>query len=368
MKREGLARIEQRRGLGGLAVAVRRMPVFHDVETAQALLELAVARRRGSWEECRTLAKLALFVARHLPPGPERSALLARAWAEVGNSLRAEREDYRGAEKCFRNAERHSHRGENPRMRAEVLSLEASWLAEVNRFEEAESAVSRARALCRSHGWAERDLHLLVQQGYLLARAEQVVRAERVIAEAAARLRRKPQPALLVSNYQSLIWNTLNAAAQAETWERWRAFLDRAGEAIEAARGVFDAHATQLERIKLDWLSGRLLAWRGHSRDATLILQGAMDRFTAIQQPHHAALAGLDLCLELLRRGEVERLRATALACLRVCQVKGMPEDILAAFRLVQAGQDLAAAERTLKAALEKLGAPEARRPLRVAL
>ncbi|HEX4963715.1 MAG TPA: tetratricopeptide repeat protein [Thermoanaerobaculia bacterium] len=206
------------------------------------------------------------------------------AWAYLAETGRVQA-DLRSAESSMTAARRllAGVRGEPCRLRAELLTLQASLRAYGGRFEEALGLLNRAATIYRRTG----DRHLLgrtlLKKGTVLGNAGQPGAATRLIRRSMDLIDAPREPRLLVCATHNFIW-----------------FLNESGRTTEAAASLQGArrlykHAGDRRHLgRLRWLEGKLSPRLDAAEGA---LSEARDELAREGLHYEAALASMDLAL-----------------------------------------------------------------------
>ncbi|HYX23533.1 MAG TPA: tetratricopeptide repeat protein [Thermoanaerobaculia bacterium] len=214
----------------------------------------------------------------------------AMAWAYL-DGTRQVQADLRSAESSMAAAGRllaaqpgHSGRsGQPPRLRAELLTLQASLRAYGGRFEEALGLLNRAATIYRRAG----DRHLLgrtlLKKGTVLGNAGRPDLAVRLIRRSMDLIDPPREPRLMVCATHNFIW-FLNESG-------------RAGEAsasLQGARRLYRQAGDRRHLGRLRWLEGKLAPRLDGAEGA---LSEARDELAREGLSYEAALAAMDLAV-----------------------------------------------------------------------
>lgn len=139
--------------------------------------------------------------------------------------------------------------------------------------------------------------------------------------------------------------------------------LGRHHEAEPALAGLRTLAATldnQLDLLRVDWLSGRVVAGLGHADEACAVLQDVLREFADRHMGFDAALAGLELAVLHLEAGRTAEVRELAEGMAWIFAAQDIDREALAALRLFceAARQERASAvqARAVLAALDAAG------------
>lgn len=293
-------------GLGRLKI--EEVGGLHRRLWVEILLRCSFAERYRHPQRMLELAEMARDQAEALEEESYGPALVAderaRAWAELANAYRVNDDLNAGEKALLRAFELLSEGSGDPLVAARVGDLTASLYADQSRFEDAFAALDRVIGIYQRVG----DLHLagkaLIQKGIFTRQSGDAAGALTYLQAGMARLDPARDPQLAASAGQSLI------AAQ----------VDR-GDYNLAARtllksGLREAFAEEpLNRVKVRWLEGQILAGLGNFPRAAAAFAEARIGFLSHGKDYDAALAGLDLAAIWLELGHP-------------AEVKGLAQDV----------------------------------------
>jgi tetratricopeptide (TPR) repeat protein len=320
------------------------------------LARIHVGRRFMSWGLCELLvrkscqaapdqaaeavhhADLAVHVADLIPGGDPFEEqwvyqLRGLAWAGLGNARRVVG-DLPAAEKGFEMADswwEAGTRGAGDVLGYEpvLLDLKASLRMAQRRFPEAIKLLDRAVALFLDGQPEHRDPHLagkclisraavLIEQG----ESESVIQA---LKKANGLIDPDRDPRLLLCIRHNLVDN-----------------LSKLGRHTEAAALLPDvqtlaaAQGSTLDRLRLNWVAGRIAAGLGDYDQARRLLTEVRQTFLADGNAYEAALATLDLVIPDLKEGKTAAVRRLADEMVTVFRTHNVSREALAALLLFQ--------------------------------
>ena len=144
----------------------------HTHAVCNGLIELARSQRTRDAHETRRLAQLAVLVAERISPDAAGDAP-ARAWAELGNSLRICCDLSAAGEALSRASHLAEECGLDPLAEAEILSFWASLETYQRNFDDALRFIQQATALNQLYGDPVSQAKLLLQAAMILAKRDQ---------------------------------------------------------------------------------------------------------------------------------------------------------------------------------------------------
>ena len=257
-----------------------------------ALCELLLQKSRQlaleSPEQARRAMDLAAAAAEQLDldvyGAPVVQDARASAWAYLNGRQRVVA-DLRSAETSMATAGRllAAGRRQQPRVRAELLTLQASLRAYGGRFEEALGLLNRAATLYRREG----DRHLLgrtlLKKGTVLGNAGRPDIAVRLIRHSMDLIDPPREPRLMVCATHNYIW-FLNESGRA----------GEAASSLQSTRRLYRQAGDRQQLGRLRWLEGKLAPRLDGAEGA---LSDARDELAKEGLSYEAALAAMDLAL-----------------------------------------------------------------------
>ena len=293
--------------LEGLPAAARREaveedPRHHTWALVELLRERSFAEGPEHPERSLELARLAVAAAGRIPEGAEaqplRADLRALAAAQLGNAERVAG-DLRAAEAAFRAAREQLDRGTgDPLPEARLLSFLASLRRDQSRYGEAVELARRAAARYRRAGDRHGVGRTLIQLATLHALRDEPDRACRRLDEALGLLDPKAEPRLIFAARH-------NSASYLERLGR----LDEAAAELEEARPLARA---ALDRLRLDWLAGRIALARGETEAGERGLLAVREAFVARGLAYETAQVSLELAALYAEQGRTADQRRLA--------------------------------------------------------
>ena len=282
--------------------AVEAEPRHHTWALVELLREHSFAEGPEQPERSLELARLAVTAAGRIPEGAEaqplRADLRALAAAQLGNAERVAG-DLRAAEAAFRAAREQLGRGTgDPLAEARVLSLLASLRRDQSRYEEAVELAKRAAARYRRANDRHGVGRTLIQVATLHALRDEPDRACRRLDEALTLLDPNAEPRLLFAAHH-------NRASYLERLGR----LDEAAAELEQARPLARA---ALDRLRLDWLAGRIAVARGEAKAGERDLLAVREEFVARGLAYETAQVSLELAALYAEQGRAADQRRLA--------------------------------------------------------
>jgi tetratricopeptide (TPR) repeat protein len=227
-----------------------------------------------------------------------------------------------------------------------LLSLKAPLRTIQRRFPEALKLLDQAVDLFL-HGQPEhRDLHLagrsLISKAYVLIEMGSPEAAIEVLRKAGGLIDPERDPRLGLCIQHNLVDNLSKIGRHAE-----------AADLLPSLRDLAAAHGGALDRLRLQWVEGRVAAGLGDHAQARQLLAGVRQIFLDNGNPYEAALATLDLVIPHLTEGNTVEVQALADEMVTVFNEHNVSREALAALLLFQeaARRETATAELARKVA-----------------
>lgn len=295
--------------------------------------EMLVSRCRDSRHEDavlnRRLAELAVRAAEGLE-GPERAEVAARAWAELSNARRIPG-DLTGAEQALTQAEQLAEgAGVDASVQADILVFRAALAHDQRQYDQAMSYYEEAREICRRIGDEPREISVLISMGPVQSHRSEPRDGIPYVHQALERLEQvKPdQPEL----HRIALHNLAHLSLEAGD-------LEATSRHVETARPLFETGGPYLDRLRFEWLVGRLQRDRGELDRAAEALERVRQSYLEEDLPYEVALVALDLAAVYVRLRKREKLRELAAETVSIFRALGIAqESIMALSVLAQVG------------------------------
>lgn len=302
--------------------------------------------------EARHLADLAVHAADLIPEnGPFEVKwvyqLRSLAWAGLGNAYKVEG-DLAGADRSFEISDGWWEAGAEDVGDAlgyepVLLTLKAPLRTAQRRFAEAAELFDRAVGLFLNGPPEHRDPHLagrtLISKAFVLNEMGASAAAIEVLRQAADLIDPERDPRLVLCIRHNLVDNLSKMGLHAE-----------ASRLLPEVRELATRNGSAFDLLRLDWVEGRVAAGLGDHQQAGRLLSRVRQRFLEAGNAFEAALAGLDLAVSHLGRGETEEVRKLAEEMVAVFREVEIPREALAALLLFRE----AARRETATAALAR--------------
>ena len=324
------------------------------LDPEERLARLHLDRRFVSWGLCELLARrscqtapeqtseaihladLAVHVAERISDAdlfeePWVYQLRALAWAALGNALRAQGHLSR-AEQSFDMADSWWEAGTKDTEDAlgyqpVLLDLKASLRMAQRRYPEAVELL--ADAVEHFLEGEHRDPHLagrslVLKAGVLLDMCD-TEPALQALKKANGLIDPEREPRLLLCLHHNLVYHLSEIGNHQE-----------AADLLPELKALAAAHGSPLDRLRLDWIEGRIATGLGHHDHARALLAGVRQTFLADGNVYEAALATLDLVIPHLKEGNTAEVRHLAEEMVTVFHEHDVTREALAALLLFQ--------------------------------
>lgn len=294
-------------------------------EFVELMIAMAREHRGEEPRESVRFAHLAVTAAEEYvrAGGEDGDDARALAWAELGNSHRI-CGDLRLAGIAFHHAREKASLIADPLVRAEILSLEASFRDYNSEFEEAERLLLKAERLAHRTGTPSLRGRLLCQRAEVVRCIGRITDAIELLEDALQIINPRIDPQLALVGLHNLTYCLIlggHPKAGLRLLQRLRpAYLSFASERLIARKAWIEAEAH--ERL-------------GDSDSAELLFETARDRFAELESPLDVALVGLDLARIHSLSDRWEEVERVALETLELCRSIGVRTEILAAAKLL---------------------------------
>ena len=271
--------------------------------------------------------------------------LRSLAWAALGNARRVNG-DFLGAERGFDMADSWWEAGSEKVEDALgyepiLLDLKAPLRTAQRRFAEALELLDSAVNLFLNG--EHRAPHLagrsLISKGLLLTEMGDSASALEALRQADRLIDPEREPRLRLCIHHNLADNLSKAGRHRE-----------AAALLPDLKDLAATHGTAQDRLRLDWVEGRIAAGLGDHERAGRLLSQVRRTFLDAGNAFEAALAGLDLAVSYLQVGAAGEVRKLAEEMATVFREAEVPREALAALLLFQE----AARQETATAALAR--------------
>lgn len=304
-------------------------PAFSTPEVCEALLERSYEVRLSDPETMLRLAELAALSAEGLDAevyGPQHIAdLQARAWAEVANAYRVTG-DHTQADRMMTRAVDCRARGTGDlRLLARLADLAASLAGAQRRFDEAFRLLDVAYTLYLQLEDKHAAGRVLISRGLYAGYTGDPLEGIRLLLHGLNTIDRAREPKLA---FQAL-HNILLLRVDLGEYEQARLTMQQ-------MQPLYDRYLSDLERVKVRWMEGRIAAGLGELDEAEAAFLEARNQFDRVGLGYRAALASLDLVAVWLRQGRTYEIRQLVAELLAAFHAVGVEREALTAILLLR--------------------------------
>ena len=304
-------------------------PHLRGVPLFEALLERSWSLRHENPEEMVKVAELARVLAERLEPGELRAQSIAdiqcRAWIELGNAHRVA-DDLPEAEQALGRATELFMQGTQDELLAvRLFDVQASLLGDLRRFDLAATALDLVFAICKRRGNEHLAGRALISKGMCIGYQGSSEEAIRCIGQGLSLIDEDHDPRLVflaLHNQARLLADCGRLReARATLWKLKTRGLDGGG---------------RISELKIRWLEGQINASLGELERAETALLDVRLGFEQAGLGYKAALAGLELGLVRLRRGQTGAAIQEVLAAVDVFLSLGIAREAGASVLLLR--------------------------------
>jgi tetratricopeptide (TPR) repeat protein/DNA-binding XRE family transcriptional regulator len=271
-----------------------------------------------------SICELALAAA-ELAEGDEaiHARLRGFAWAHLGNAWRAQG-DLQEAERAFSSAEDFWRIGEGAvdglLEEGLIFALKASLKRAQRRFDEARTLLDRASILASTPTF---QIQVLVSKAKLLAEIGELEEAAAILENVKEAVSPEEEARILFP-----IWHNL-----ADTLSKLERFVDAAALLPEARMLCLKAGG-ELNRIRLMWTEGRIVAGLGPVAEGIATLARVRGEYASREMAYDTALVSLELAVLYAREGWTEQVKNLARHMTPIFRAHAIHREALAALTL----------------------------------
>ena len=334
--------------------AVRTDRRFQTADVIVGLLDQSRALTGEDTERALEAAMVAIEIAQGLDAtsgeDPENADRLAVAWAFAGNAQRV-RADFAESSKAFAKARHWLLAGSGqPKVRAKVLSREASLQRTQRRFDDAASTLLEVLGLYRELGDTRAEGQTLVLYAKVQYFVGQLDAAINTLHDA-DRCLTSIEPDRLTFNLQNNLFLYLVEAGR----------FDEAARRLPLVRDLAEHHGNSNDRLCVLWNEARLDRDSGRTQKAIDHLITARQGFIERSNAYDAALVSLDLAAIFLGEGRASETRQLVTEILPLLRARDVAPSVLAAMNLLLRAIEAETANRGLLEVIRSQLSPSAR-------
>lgn len=304
-------------------------PQFCTVETCEALLDRSYAVHLSDPETALRLADLAALAAEGLEPEEYGAAaiadLQARAWAEVANAHRITG-DLAKADRFMARALDCRIRGTGDvRLLARLSSLAAALACAQRRFDEAFRLLDVAYSIYMNLNDRHAAGRVLIARGLYSGYVGDPLEGIHYLIQGLNTIDRAQEPKLAFQALHNIV------LLRVELGE-----YEEASRYLQRMQPLYDRYLSDLERLKLRWVEGKIAAGLGRLEDAEAAFVEASRDFDRAGLGYRSALVSLDLVAVWLRQGRTAEIRQLVATLLATFRAVGVEREALAGILLLR--------------------------------
>lgn len=319
-------------GEGSHAERMRRAEEINELHTwgvCQFLLKQVREQVFSNPTRAVEMAQLAVRLSGHLGDAYHPDWVMdlrARAHAHLGNAHRVLGE-LKAAEGAFLHASECLDTGGtgDPRIVAEILSLEASLRLDQRRLEESLALVDRVLYLYRKEEDRAGLAKVLLQKAKILQESGDLPGATGAVQESLLVLD-ADRDARLFAYARHNLCRFLVLAGR----------FEEAGQLLPEVRNLLGSAGEPLDLLRLRWTEGILAHGLGRSGEAEKAYRTVQREFLRLGKGLDAALVSLDLAVLLWEQGRTEELKVIAAEMMMAFESREVHREALAALALFQ--------------------------------
>ena len=252
---------------------------------------------------------------------PWRAKLRSIAWAHIGNALRAAGDDLKQSDQAFAEAERHVEAAAGARTdlleEGLVFALKASLRRAQRRFHESADLLRRAAAAASGDTFR---VQVLISQAKLFEERDDLEQAIAILQGASGISLPEDDARVTLCVRQNLADNLSK--------------LDRFQEAdalLPEVRTLSRKAGGELDRIRLKWTEGRVVAGLGNVEKGVQALTKVRGEFSSHGMGYDTALVSLELSTFYAAQGRTEEIKSLARHMVPIFQSQEIHREALAA-------------------------------------
>ena len=304
-------------------------PQFCTAETCEALLDRSYSVHLSDPEAALRLADLAAMSAEGLDAdeygAAEVADMQARAWSEVANSHRITG-DLARADRFMARALDCRLRGTgDSRLLARLSSLAAALACAQRRFDEAFRLLDVAYSLYVNLDDRHAAGRVLIARGLYSGYVGDPLEGIHYLLQGLNTIDRAREPKLAFQALHNIV------LLRVELGE-----YEEASRYLQTMRPLYDRYLSDLERLKLRWVEGKIAAGLGRLDEAEAAFLEAGQDFDRAGLGYRSALVSLDLVAVWLRQGRTSEIRQLVATLLATFRAVGVEREALAGILLLR--------------------------------
>ncbi len=305
---------------------------FSTFATCEALLDRSHAVQLSDPETALRLADLAALAAEGIDPGapgaasaPEIADLQSKAWSEVANAHRITG-DLAKADRLMARALECRARGTgDTRLLARLSALSGALACAQRRFDEAFRLLDVAYSLYMSLNDRTAAGRALIARGLYSGYVGDPLEGIHYLLQGLNIIDRAKEPKLAFQALHNIV------LLRVELGE-----YEEASQYLYRMQPLYDRYLSDVERLKLRWVEGKIAAGLGRLDEAEEAFLEASRDFDQAGLGYRAALVSLDLVAVWLRQGRTSEIRHLVAELLATFRAIGVEREALAGILLLR--------------------------------
>lgn len=304
-------------------------PEFFTAETCEAFLDRSYTVHLSDPEAALRLAELAAQAAEGLDfevyGTAEVADMQARTWSEVANAHRITG-DLAKADRVMARALDYRARGTgDPRLLARLSALSGSLACAQRRFDEAFRLLDMAYSLYMNLDDRPAAGRALIARGLYTGYVGDPLEGIHYLLQGLDTIDRAREPKLAFQALHNIV------LLRVELGE-----YEEANRYLLKMQPLYDRYLSDLERLKLRWVEGKIAAGLGRLDDAEAAFVEATQDFDRAGLGYRSALVSLDLVAVWLRQGRTAEIRQLVATLLATFRAVGVEREALAGILLLR--------------------------------
>ena len=303
-------------------------PAFATPEVCEELLSRSFAVRFSDPETMLRLAELAAQSAEAMDDvhDPQHVAdLQARAWAEVANAHRVIGDHYKAGQMMAKAVDCRTRGTGDARLLARLSELAASLAFDQRRFDEAFRLLDIAHSIYQKLADTHAAGRILIARGLYAGYTGDPVEGIRFLVHGLNTIDRSREPKLAFQALHNILALRVELGEYAE-----------ARRTLEHMKPLYDRFLSDLERVNVRWMEGRIAAGLGEIDEAEEALQEARNGYEEAGLGYRAAVVSLDLVGTWLRQGRTTEIRQVVSELITTFRAIGVEREALVGVLLLR--------------------------------
>lgn len=304
-------------------------PEFCTVETCEAFLDRSYTVHLSDPEAALRLAELAARAAEGLDPevygAAEVADVQARTWAEAANAYRFTGDLAKADRGMARALDCRARGTGDTRILARLSALSGSLACAQRRFDEAFRLLDMAYSLYMNLNDRPAAGRALIARGLYTGYVGDPLEGIHYLLQGLDTIDRAKEPKLAFQALHNIV------LLRVELGE-----YEEASRYLQRMQPLYDRYLSDLERLKLRWVEGKIMAGLGRLEEAEAAFVEASRDFDRAGLGYRSALVSLDLVAVWLRQGRTAEIRQLVATLLATFRAVGVEREALAGILLLR--------------------------------